>query len=240
MYVPYHDQSQSPIFDSCVQNCDYNQLYRDNRYCSYDRIGDANQITFGLQSRFFLSETGEEKASVSVGKILYFRDRVSHVPGGTIVNNRWSPYAITGYYRIYPNLDLQWQWVGKHVNKTQSGSIQLQYLLDSTYLVNVLYQFNRSSEFDDIVRKTFRMRQLHVAFALKFQFPTRLLGVVDYDFNLRRVVNVMLNLEHHGCCTITKIALARTIKVGEKSHINRYDNAIRFEFILKGLTSNVT
>ncbi len=240
LYVPYHDQSQSPIFDSCVQNCDYNQLYRDNRYCSYDRIGDANQITFGLQSRFFLSETGEEKASVSVGKILYFRDRVSHVPGGTIVNNRWSPYAITGYYRIYPNLDLQWQWVGKHVNKTQSGSIQLQYLLDSTYLVNVLYQFNRSSEFDDIVRKTFRMRQLHVAFALKFQFPTRLLGVVDYDFNLRRVVNVMLNLEHHGCCTITKIALARTIKVGEKSHINRYDNAIRFEFILKGLTSNVT
>ena len=46
LYVPYKDQSNIGLYDTTTLQTDYYGLFRDNRYSGYDRIADANQITY--------------------------------------------------------------------------------------------------------------------------------------------------------------------------------------------------
>ena len=69
------DQSLLPTFDTAQLNFSYSQLFRDNRFSGQDRVGDADQVSVALASRF-INTRGEEKARVSVGQIVYFEDRI--------------------------------------------------------------------------------------------------------------------------------------------------------------------
>ncbi|NDM58041.1 LPS assembly protein LptD, partial [Klebsiella pneumoniae] len=52
----------------------YDSLWRENRFSGRDRIGDANQLSLGVTTRF-IESNGFERASLSAGQIYYFRDR---------------------------------------------------------------------------------------------------------------------------------------------------------------------
>ncbi len=75
LYVPFRNQSALPAFDTFYSGFDYNQLYWDNRFTGLDRVGDANQVTSGLTSRFFNEKTGSECLSLTAGQIWYFQER---------------------------------------------------------------------------------------------------------------------------------------------------------------------
>ena len=57
--VPYHNQSQIPVFDSGYMIFNEDQLFRKNRFSGFDRIGDTNQLSYALHSRW-LSQIGLE------------------------------------------------------------------------------------------------------------------------------------------------------------------------------------
>ena len=71
LYVPYKDQSNIGLYDTAALQNDYYGLFRDNRYSGYDRIADANQITFGLSSSF-LNSKGKERLRFAIGQNYYF------------------------------------------------------------------------------------------------------------------------------------------------------------------------
>ena len=75
LYIPYINQNQIPLFDTGVQPFRFEQLFRTNRFSGVDRIGDANQVSVALTSRFLQQADGSEKASASIGSILYFENR---------------------------------------------------------------------------------------------------------------------------------------------------------------------
>lgn len=75
LYVPYRDQSNIPIFDTSVRTFDASQLFATNRFTGLDRIGDANQVSLSLTSRYLEAQTGKEKLSATLGEIFYFEDR---------------------------------------------------------------------------------------------------------------------------------------------------------------------
>ncbi|MCX4028026.1 LPS-assembly protein LptD [Endozoicomonas sp. SM1973] len=68
------DQEQNPVFDTSSNSFSYAQLWRDNRFSGYDRLGDANQIALGVTSRF-IEDNGFERFRVGTGQIFYFKDR---------------------------------------------------------------------------------------------------------------------------------------------------------------------
>jgi hypothetical protein len=72
VYVPYRNQSQAPTFDTAVDDFNFGQLFSVNRYLGNDRIGDANQLTLALTSRFLDPNTGAERLRVAVGQRYYF------------------------------------------------------------------------------------------------------------------------------------------------------------------------
>lgn len=85
LYVPYVNQTNIPIFDSALVPFSYDSMFFNNRFSGLDRIGDANQVTFGLTTRFLNEDTGMQKFRASIGQIYYFRNRfvTTCEPAGT-------------------------------------------------------------------------------------------------------------------------------------------------------------
>ncbi len=69
--TPYRDQNLIPSFDSAEANLSYSQLFAENRFVGGDRIGDANQLTTAVTTRF-LQANGEEVARFAVGQRFSF------------------------------------------------------------------------------------------------------------------------------------------------------------------------
>ncbi len=69
--TPYHDQSLLPNFDSALADFNFAQIFSANRFTGNDRIGDANQLTTALVSRF-IEENGEERFKFAIGQRFNF------------------------------------------------------------------------------------------------------------------------------------------------------------------------
>ena len=75
VYVPYRRQDNAPVFDTALDDFNFSQLFSDNRYIGSDRIGDADQLTLALTSRFLDQRTGGERLRLAVGQRFYFEDQ---------------------------------------------------------------------------------------------------------------------------------------------------------------------
>ncbi|HEX2530725.1 MAG TPA: LPS-assembly protein LptD [Burkholderiaceae bacterium] len=75
--TPYRDQSQYPNFDTAEADLSFAQLFSENRFIGHDRIGDADQLTASLASRY-IEPSGAERMRVAIGQRFYFsRPRVT-------------------------------------------------------------------------------------------------------------------------------------------------------------------
>lgn len=70
LYTPFKDQSDQPIFDTSVTDQSLSRIFAENRYSGLDRVGDANQLTLAVTSRFYDELTSEELFSVTGGQRL--------------------------------------------------------------------------------------------------------------------------------------------------------------------------
>ena len=69
--TPYREQSAFPNFDSAVADFNFAQIFSENRFTGQDRIGDANQITAALVSRY-IEGSGDESLKLAIGQRFYF------------------------------------------------------------------------------------------------------------------------------------------------------------------------
>jgi LPS-assembly protein len=75
VYIPFRDQSKAPVFDTALDDFNFSQLFAENRYIGNDRVGDANQLTLALTSRFLDHASGAERLRLAVGQRFYFQDQ---------------------------------------------------------------------------------------------------------------------------------------------------------------------
>lgn len=74
-YIPYQNQRDIPVFDTSLQNEQYMQMFQVNRFTGYDRINNANQVTYALETSTTNQEDGSTLASAKIGQMMYFEDR---------------------------------------------------------------------------------------------------------------------------------------------------------------------
>ena len=72
VYVPYKAQNQLPVFDTAQAPFSFAQMFTENRFVGNDRIGDANQITLAVISRFLGKDDGVEHLKLSIGERFSF------------------------------------------------------------------------------------------------------------------------------------------------------------------------
>ncbi len=73
--VPSREQSDIPLFDTNRFDVGFAQIFAENRYSGSDRIGDANDLTAALTTRFIDAETGVERLRALIGQRYYFSDQ---------------------------------------------------------------------------------------------------------------------------------------------------------------------
>ena len=74
-YIPYQDQTGIPLFDTSLQNEQYMQMFQVNRFTGHDRINNANQATYALESSTISQEDGSTLSSAKIGQQMFFADR---------------------------------------------------------------------------------------------------------------------------------------------------------------------
>jgi len=82
VYSPYINQSGLPVFDTAKPEFSFDNLFHDNRFVGGDRIGDTNQVTLALSSRW-LDPDSVDRLQANIGQVLYFQDRQVALPGST-------------------------------------------------------------------------------------------------------------------------------------------------------------
>ena len=139
LYVPAKNQNHLPVFDTALADFNFDSLFRENRFTGGDRIGDANQLTLAVTSRFLDDRDGHERLRLSLGQIFYYADQTVSLPNGIGVDNRndsdlvgdmilWLPSH--WYMRLSAQYD-------PRSDRAQKESLTFQYQPDRRRIVNL-------------------------------------------------------------------------------------------------------
>jgi LPS-assembly protein len=215
------DQNDIPDFDTDLQTFRFEQLFRPDRFTGGDRVGDANQLTVALTSRFNDLLTGAERARFSIGQVQYFEDREVTLFGEGAGTRSRSPLA--GEVVLNPLDTLEIRSSGlwdPDTGDTEEGRSQLTFhSTDYRYLASVGHTYSRGE-----------LEQSDIAAVFPVSDRVSLIGRWVYDSDLDRTVGSLAGLEYNNCCW--------SVQVVHQNYLTddrELDSRILFQIQLKGL-----
>ncbi|MDD4929094.1 MAG: LPS-assembly protein LptD [Gallionella sp.] len=88
VYVPYKKQDLLPVYDSVQAPFSFAQMFTENRFVGNDRVGDANQLTLAVTSRFLEQDTGAEHLKLTLGERFSFTPPQVNLVAPTTTTNK--------------------------------------------------------------------------------------------------------------------------------------------------------
>ncbi|PHQ25351.1 LPS biosynthesis protein [Marinobacter guineae] len=215
------DQNDIPDFDTALQTFRFDQLFRPDRFTGGDRVGDTNQLTVALTSRFNDLLTGAERARFSLGQVHYFEDREVTLFGEGGGTRSRSPLA--GEVVLNPLETLEIRSSGlwdPDTGKTEEGRSQLTFhSSDYRYLASLGHTYSRDE-----------LEQSDIAAVFPVSDRVSLIGRWVYDSDLDRTVGSLAGLEYNNCCW--------SVQVVHQNYLTddrELESRILFQVQLKGL-----
>lgn len=226
----YEAQSDLPLFDTTPLTFSYSQLYRDNRFAGLDRIGDANQLSTGLTTRFLDRDTGQEYFRASIGEIWYFRNR--RVGSGVTVppGQRQSTSALAA--EVAATIGGGWNATANiiwdpHDGEVDESSVALQFRPDARRIVNLGYRNQRLADID----------QTDFSFYWPVSSHYGVIGRWNYDLVSGRTIEAFGGVEYNDCCIQLRLLARRFVDSPSAALIDTVegDNGIFVQVVFKGL-----
>jgi LPS-assembly protein len=225
LYIPVKNQDSLPNFDTALPEFTFFNLFRDNRFSGGDRIGDANQLTAAVTTRFFDDTDSTERGRASLGRIYYFADREVNLPAGTgstAASDIVGEAAATLASHWHARSSVQWNQDDSRAGKY---SVYLQYHPAKDRIVNLGKRFSRdeleqtdiSTEWPLAARWTLRARSL-------------------YSQRDNRNVESFAGVEYNACCWALRVVAGRRLVYDTVNNTASQNNSIMFELELTGLS----
>jgi LPS-assembly protein len=226
LYIPAKGQDGLPNFDTDVPDLSFSNLFRNNRFAGGDRIGDSNQVTAAVTTRFIDDSDGAERARASLGRIYYFSDRQVNLPAGpsgAAASDIVGEAAATLARHWHARSTVQWNRIDDHLQKY---NYYLQYNPAKNRIVNVGKRFSRdeleqtdvSTEWPIAGRWTFRARSL-------------------YSQRDHRNVDSYAGVEYNACCWALRVVGGRRLVVDTlRDNAATQVSSIMLELELSGLS----
>lgn len=241
LYVPYKDQLTLPIFDTGLSSFNELTMFAENRFSGGDRIGDANQLTAAVSTRFYRQDNGYELFAATAGELFYFSNRQvtltesGSVPSADTITPRSSLF---GTVSISPNPnwrlrgDMQWNTEQSH---TEIGNTRLQYKPDKDSIINLEYRFSRNTS--DTIDNT--IRTYGASTAWRFNPRWRVLAGSQFDVQNDHKLERFFGLQYDSCCWgIRLVSRERFDKLDPDNNQNPlFEKAIYLTLELKGLSN---
>ena len=221
LYVEDEDQSMLPVFDSATYDLSFAQLFRENRFGGTDRVGDANQLTLALSSRYLDNASGRELFRASAGQIFYFDDREVTLPGGVVDRDEESDFVAEIESRLWKDWLVRgnWQW-DVDDGDTDKGVVQLRYNPGKRRIANLSYRYRR-----DLLEQT--------DLSLFWPITPNWAAIARWNYDLRgeRGLETLAGFEYQSCCWSWRLVGRNYV-----NDANDEDNAgIYLQLELKGL-----
>jgi LPS-assembly protein len=221
-YIPVRNQDDIPIFDTITPDFNLVQLFRQNRFIGYDRLGDTNQISMGLTSRIVDNRTGKELLTATIGQTRFLEDPEVTLPGEIPSDVSESNYIAELGVNVWGawNADLRYQ-LDADENETARSSIRFQYRPGEKKGLNLGYRYDRES-----------LEQTDISFSWPLSKKWSSIGRYNYSIEDNEVLDEYLGLEYSSCCWGFQV-------VGRKSVARsngEQDKSISFQFVLKGFS----
>jgi LPS-assembly protein len=234
LYVPFQNQSQLPVFDTELGDLNFAQIFQDNRFTGSDRVGDANQLTLGMTTRFLDRQTGVERLRASVGQIRYFEDRRVTLPGEPVETSSASDLLgeVSARLAARWSARLQLQW-NPATQGTDKASVNVRYEPSEHRIVNVAYRFvNPELNQTDSSGVMSGLDQTDMAVLWPIGDRWTIVGRWNYSFEDRRTLQSVFGFGYESCCWAVRIAAREYVKTSGGGT----NKAVFMELELKGLT----
>lgn len=245
LYVPYRDQDGMPIFDTTAQSSTYDSMFQYNRFSGMDRMGDANQVTAAVMTRFYDSNTGDEKGNLGVGQIRYFRDRKVNLCSGSscvmkpIDRFSSSPIEAVANYNFTEgwtaSANAAWSTqVGDFVNET----VAVKYRPNDYHLITANYQWLKGdNQFPGLIENTNNndLKQTDLAGYWKLNDHWSIMGRWNYNWSYGSIQAFYYGLAYESCCWAIRLVNGRTYLGDLNDTRIQYRDVVYLQLALKGL-----
>jgi LPS-assembly protein len=222
-HVPFREQDDFPVFDTILADFNLVQLFKENRYQGYDRLGDTSQLSIGVTTRLLESASGEEVMTATIGQTQFFDNGKVTLPDELVSTNDSSDYIAELGLKVWQNwdVDLRYQY-DNDINKTAKSSVQFRYSPEESKAFNVAYRYARNS-----------LEQTDVSATWPLGNNWNAIGRYNYSLFESKVLDRFLGVEYESCCWGIRILARKAVSRSS----GESDSAISFQFILKGFTN---
>ena len=239
--VPYTEQNQLPLFDTQADgSLTYAALFNTNRFQGFDRIGDANQVAMGVTSRFIENASGNDIFDLSIGQILYLRNRqvqanqTNPPPALSKADtNNVSPLVGAVNWQFLPH----WSTTGNAAyditdHQLKSADFGIKYQLDNQHIFNIKYTITQhNSNADDL-------QQVNLGLSWEPKPRWRILAGINYDIEHHYSTSYLYGIQYNSCCWAIRLLTSRRyLGFASNGTTHQYNQEVYLQFVFKGLMS---
>lgn len=194
--IPYQNQDMLPNFDSAPAAFSFMQMFTENRFIGSDRIGDADQVTAALTSRFLDGDTGNELLRVAVGQ-RYSREVPQVVLGAPTATTNQSDILLGVSGRMSNTLTLDsLDQYNPNESRTEMFSATARYRPESGKVFNLGYRYTFSADPDPAMT----LKQLDLSTQWPLFGRWHMVGETKYSLQQTRTVEALAGLEYYQSC----------------------------------------
>jgi LPS-assembly protein len=205
--VPYRDQSDIPLFDTGLPDFNLSQLFRDNRFNGSDRVGDANQLSVAVSTRFLERETGRQRAQFGIGRIYYFEDRrvtLGGLPETAPVSDLVAEANASLSQSLTATVDAR---KSEATGKIDKAGVQLTYKPAPRSVIDVSYRFREGS-----------LEQTDIALVWPLSPRWRLIARRNYSIFDHQELETLAGVEYQTCCWRLRLVNRRYLNTDLTEH----------------------
>lgn len=193
--TPYRQQSDLPNFDTERLDSSYDFLFLDDRFNGNDRVGDANQLTTAISSRFLDKNTGEELGKVAIGQIQFFDDRRVSLGDNQRDLTPRSELIVESSAKVSDQWRTRGLWHGSQKG-TERRIFGAQYQQSNDKLVNLYYLFDKKY-----------YEQADVSGVWRLSDHWRTFWRYNHSIRQDKTIDALFGFEYGECCSAVRFSL---------------------------------
>ncbi|MFZ6692212.1 LPS-assembly protein LptD [Undibacterium sp. SXout20W] len=194
--TPYVNQDAVPLFDTTDADFNFAQIFSENRFSGQDLVGDSNQITAALISRY-IEMDGEERLKLAIGQRFYFNTQKVLTDTTMTPSRSDLLLAATGQITRSLGLDLGLQ-LSQSTRQSVKSNYGIRWQPEPKKVLNVAYRFQRDS-----------LEEVDISAQWPIGRRWYAVGRSNYSLMDRKVVDGLAGFEYKADCWALRLVAQR-------------------------------
>ncbi|WP_423044059.1 LPS-assembly protein LptD [Undibacterium sp. Dicai25W] len=194
--TPFVDQSTLPNFDTADADFNFAQIFSENRFSGQDLVGDSNQITAALISRY-IEMDGQERLRLAIGQRFYFNTQKVLIDDTITPSRSDLLLAATGQVTRSFGMDMALQ-VSQSTHQSVRSTYGIRWQPEPKKVLNLAYRTQRDTLEEVDISGQWPMSRRWYA-----------VGRTNYSLMDRKVVDGLVGVEYKADCWALRFVAQR-------------------------------